>query len=170
MSNQNNPFLAAIQSAAKKQQEQREAEIARSKVPPVPAKKVEPKPVTVDKELNTGNLVVHNLPDKFGDQLTRAGWHWQIGSQTYFTKETPEALKLLGELLDLDLGTEDNPLPEVVEPQQVQSVEPEDSEYSPEFQKYRNQVDDLLGHLKIHAADLMLLAIDTLHRETFRRN
>jgi hypothetical protein len=41
---------------------------------------------------------------------------------------------------------------------------------SPEFERYRQQVDELIEHLNIRPADLMLLAIDALHKTTFGRN
>lgn len=45
-----------------------------------------------------------------------------------------------------------------------------DLEVSPQFAKFRSQTNELLEHLKCEPADLMLIAIDALHKQTFSRD
>ena len=68
-----------------------------------------------------------------------------------------------------------DPRPEyllVPEPAPVASPaeEPTTEPFTPEFSRFRTQVDELIAHLKIAPADLMLLAIDSLHKGTFSRD
>ncbi len=50
------------------------------------------------------------------------------------------------------------------------SIELIQPEGSAEYVKFKQQTNELLAELKIDAADLMLLAIDTLHKKTFNNH
>lgn len=45
-----------------------------------------------------------------------------------------------------------------------------DNDGSPDFNRYKQQIRELLEHLKVDCADLQLMAIDSFHKATFARN
>lgn len=95
------------------------------------------------------------------DALKFYGFRWNRASQCWFHQNSEENREILKTLFGMIFDDSD-PLPVKIE---EKPAEESQAPASPEFQKYKDQVDTLIDVLGVRPADLMLLAIDALYRE-----
>ena len=171
-------FLAALQSVAPA------GVVPTSSLKtPTPVQK-QPEPVVplqvgVQRILDRGrlDLVFNRKPEDWVlADLKAAGFRYNPADRTWYHKDTAEnraeVTKMFGATFDEvmfdDAGNDAEA--ELVEIQSEAPVMPQTIEqvsYTPEFVKYREQVNQLIERLQIDPADLLLVAIDCLYRKTF---
>lgn len=101
------------------------------------------------------------------NQVTRnnfksMGWRYSPDRVCWYHQDNKQNCDWLAERYNvqgLDTVDKFKTEPEIVEP-----------EFTPEYATFRVQVDELLAYTKICPADLMLKAIDCLHKKTFSQN
>lgn len=135
-------------------------------------KDLDPIRVTVDVVLDRNRLDVFfsRKPDAMVlDDLRNNGFHYRPTDSAWYHKDTKQNRELLNNRFNagLEIEQENQPVIEVV-PEVVPSAEI--IEDTP-FENYKRQISDLMQELRLEScADLQLLAIDCLHRQTFARN
>ena len=172
----NTQLLNAIK---KKALDQRSAREARSATAPTVAPVVTPAPTVAPRSfldiLDRVEIVANKkrldlffseVPSESQrDTLKGAGWWYNPSDRSWYHADRPENREWIARWIGVSL--ESYPAPTVAP---VVTPAPTVAPVSDEFSRYRAQVDELIGHLKISPADLQLLAIDRLHKAEFSRD
>lgn len=109
------------------------------------------------------------FPDGKPDQvviedLKLNGFRWNRASQCWFHRNDDRNRETLKTLFGIEISQDMLTDEESEKSSENEAQEPE-TPVSPEFKKYRDQVDTLIEVLGVRPADLMLLAVDSLYRE-----
>lgn len=187
----NATFLNALQSKATQAQAARTVKPADVRIPKGAAKALQ---VTIERVVNRHRLDVFfsHVPSRTVlDSLKEHGFKWNKDRLCWYhadTKMNRAYLTLcfgetfIGDQYETDVTgsteTQDSaptlPTPRLESPIPVidstGDANQERIPFSPEYERYKQQVNELLAHTKIDAADLMLQAIDCLHKQLLGSN
>jgi len=140
----------------------------------IPTPKPDPLPayapiVNIDLVLNRNRIDVF-FNEKPSDEilcgLRGQGFHYRPSDKAWYHQDTQTNRDFLNSLLKCDIAQKGIVSGDIEPSTDYRPSE----ELSPEFVKFRSQTNELLEHLKCEPADLMLIAIDALHKSTFSRD
>lgn len=108
-------------------------------------------------------------PEQFVlDRFHQYGWKYRGLDKAWYHQDTFGNRTLLNVWFNAEIETDiptSEPFAEIIDP--VQPKEEPEVTGSPEYVKFKRQVNELISELKIDCADLMLLAVDSLHKAKF---
>ena len=132
----------------------------------------EPLKIDIDLVLDRNRIDVRfnrNPGEAICSTLKAAGFRFKAHmNKAWIHKDTDENRRFLNREFNADLEMKDSPKPALQlmpAPEPAAPVQPSTQDTA--FEHYKWQVDQLMDHFKVSAADLQLLAIDVLYRETF---
>jgi len=140
--------------------------------------------VTCDRVLNRKrlDLFFSRRPDQeVLNKLHGANWHFRPKDKAWYHFDSEENRQFCIDNFNADFDqldrTQDSEAPEVPDTDEAPNNESKQvtltssrDEYSSEYDKYKQQVNELMAELKLDAADLQLMAIDMLHKKLFSQN
>lgn len=127
--------------------------------------------VEINVTSNRLDLFFTGIPSKKTRQLMKDNGFWYNGeTKTWYHRDCETNRQFLRNVFDVAL----EPKQEVPATPQLQ-VSPTfdplpDHKGSDAFEAFKAQVNELMAELKLDSADLMLVAIDCLHKKTFSRD
>lgn len=127
--------------------------------------------VTIDIVQNKNRLDVYfnRIPADFiRNDLKANGFRWNQDRACWYNKDCNETRSYLKSKLGCEIDLIESAVIDASEPitEDVKTALPESDSYT----KYKKQVNELVEYFQVDASDLVLIAIDNLHKKTFVNN